>query len=191
MARRKEGIDVRPAPGDLRLVQAFVNTHDLEAKTDRLASPQALADWLTLHGLMAAGTRLEAADVARTARLREGLRSMLGAGVAAGSQAAKALDDAMSTVWLRPRAGGGRELILEPAARGLDGALGRLTAIVAAAQQDGSWLLLKVCANPTCRAVFYDYSTNHSGRWCRSRCGSRISTAAHRRRRRRAGLKAW
>ncbi|MGH7985649.1 MAG: CGNR zinc finger domain-containing protein [Candidatus Binataceae bacterium] len=27
------------------------------------------------------------------------------------------------------------------------------------------------CANPACRAFFYDTSKNHNGRWCSRRCG--------------------
>ena len=37
--------DLKQAPGDLRLVQALVNTRDLTEGTDELKSPQALSDW--------------------------------------------------------------------------------------------------------------------------------------------------
>ena len=191
MARRKDGIDARPAPGDLRIVQAFVNTRDLATGSDRLKSLQGLDHWLAAQGLTAAGTSLEPADVERAAALREGLRTWIAGGATAGDAAAQALDQAMSAALLRPRVGAGGELAFEPAAGGLDEAFGRLLAIVAAAQRDGSWRHLKVCAGATCRAVFFDYSNNHSGRWCRPRCGSRVSTAALRRRQRRAGLKVW
>ncbi len=191
MIKRKDGIDVRPAPGDLRIVQAFVNTADLETGTDLLAGPQALADWLAAQGLAAAGTPFGPADVARAARMRDGLRTLIAGGAAPGSKAAAGLEEAMAGALLQPRFGPGRELLLVPAADGLDGAIARMMAIVAAAQLDGTWRLLKACASPTCRAAFYDYSTNHSGRWCRARCGGRLATAAHRARRRRAGLKPW
>ncbi len=41
--------ELRPAPGELRLVQAFVNSADLEAGTDELSSLGGLADWLERH----------------------------------------------------------------------------------------------------------------------------------------------
>ena len=45
--------DLALAPGDLGIVQAFVNTRDLEHRTDELKSPQALADWLERRRLLA------------------------------------------------------------------------------------------------------------------------------------------
>ncbi len=41
--------EVRPtvAPGDLSLVQAFVNTVDRKVDNDELASPESLAAWLS------------------------------------------------------------------------------------------------------------------------------------------------
>jgi predicted RNA-binding Zn ribbon-like protein len=68
-----------------------------------------------------------------------------------------------------------------PAARGVDGALGRLLAIVAAAQADETWVRLKACPWQTCRWAFYDHSKNRSGRWCRMEvCGNRAKAAAFR-----------
>ena len=61
MARRKEpwgdavgdvpwAAVLPPAPGDLRIVQAFVNTADLPTRTDELASLTGLQDWLKRWG---------------------------------------------------------------------------------------------------------------------------------------------
>ena len=62
---------------------------------------------------------------------------------------------------------------LVPARGGVNGALARLLAIVAAASADGSWRRLKACADPTCRWAFYDHSRNRSGRWCSmATCGN-------------------
>ena len=40
------------APGELRVLQAFVNTLDIEQSADELTSEQALADWLTSAHLL-------------------------------------------------------------------------------------------------------------------------------------------
>jgi predicted RNA-binding Zn ribbon-like protein len=45
---------IGPAPGRLELVRAFVNTLDVEAGTDDLSSPEALAAWFAGHGLTGA-----------------------------------------------------------------------------------------------------------------------------------------
>ena len=80
------------------------------------------------------------------------------------------------------RAGGSA---LEPAAVGVDGALGRLVAIVHGAVANGTWAHLKACERGRCRWAFYDHSKNHSGRWCdMDVCGAKEKSArAYRRRR--------
>jgi len=66
---------------------------------------------------------------------------------------------------------------------GVDGALARLLGIVMTAMVDGTWTQLKVCQNPGCERIFYDYSKNHSGRWCSmAKCGNRLNARAYRRR---------
>ena len=50
---------------------------------------------------------------------------------------------------------------------------------------DGSFEHLKLCADETCRSVFYDRSKNHSGRWCSmATCGNRAKVRAWRDRQR-------
>ncbi len=52
----------------------------------------------------------------------------------------------------------------------------------------GDVALVKRCANPVCRAFFYDTSKNHTRRWCSTTgCGNRMRVAAHYRRRRAVG----
>ncbi len=189
MRRKLKGVkDLTPAPGELRLVQAFVNTVDREAGTDELATPRALADWLARHGLLAPGTELDAADRQRARAVREGWRSLLAGSMT--EESAEALDQATAAALLRARHGVDGVVRLEPAVAGLDAALGRLLVIVSRAQNDPGWQRLKVCASPSCRAIFYDRSPNHSARWCRPRCGNRASSKASKKRRRRAERQA-
>jgi predicted RNA-binding Zn ribbon-like protein len=74
---------------------------------------------------------------------------------------------------------------VEPAAQaaGVDGALGRLLAIVARAQADGTWDRLKVCPSETCQWAFYDRSRNRSAVWCDMKvCGNRAKVRSFRNR---------
>jgi predicted RNA-binding Zn ribbon-like protein len=74
---------------------------------------------------------------------------------------------------------------LEPLAGGVDGALGRLLARVAAAQDDGTWARLKVCPADDCQVAFYDTSRNRSAVWCdMAVCGNRQKVRSFRERRR-------
>lgn len=47
-----------PAPGDLRIVQDFLNTVHLKEGTDELAQPRGLSDWLARHGLLGGAANL-------------------------------------------------------------------------------------------------------------------------------------
>jgi hypothetical protein len=69
--------DIRPAPGDLALAHALVNTYEIPTKTDRLASPQEVERWLADLGLAAGGTKVSMEDRARLLTVRRGLRALV------------------------------------------------------------------------------------------------------------------
>ncbi len=181
--------ELRPAPGELRLMQDFLNSADFEAATDDLASLGGLASWLERHMLLPPDPEPEPVDVGRASDCRESLRAMLAAGETANRELCAAVDRAMVSALLGPRFEAGGILQFQPAAAGLGGALGRLLAIIAAAQRDGLWSRLKICASGTCRAAFYDYSNNHNRLWCLPRCGGRIRGRIYRQRRKHLGLR--
>ena len=59
--------------------QAFLNTLRLKPRSDELAGPRALSNWLSRHGLLPAGFALDPDDVARARDARAGLRALLAA----------------------------------------------------------------------------------------------------------------
>jgi predicted RNA-binding Zn ribbon-like protein len=81
----------------------------------------------------------------------------------------------------------GADPALEPETGGVDGALGRLMAIVAGAVEQGDWPRLKACHRDVCYWAFYDQSKNRSGRWCKMETCGNIEKARAFRERRRAG----
>jgi predicted RNA-binding Zn ribbon-like protein len=173
------------APGTLELVRSFVNTLDVEDGTDELADPASLASWLNAHGLMR-GRAATTAELERARRVREALRSLLLAnnGLSERKEAEAVLDRAArrARLGVRFRASGGR---LESPAGGVDGALGRLLGVVAAAMLDDSWSRLKACRADDCRWAFYDHARNRSRTWCSMAvCGNRAKARAYRSRRR-------
>ncbi|MEY2513924.1 MAG: hypothetical protein QOJ89_1282 [bacterium] len=129
--------------------------------------------------------RASAGDLRRSIELREALRAQLRAhhGDPLDPQAASVLDAAAQRARLTLRFTGDERTALEPAAGGVDGALGRLLAIVKDAIDDGTWSRLKVCAAETCQWAFYDESRNRSGTWCDMRvCGNRAKVRGFRER---------
>jgi len=182
-----------PAPGALETVRGFVNTRDVDEDVEELATPAALATWLFEHGLTGDGgaePAATAADLRRAVELREALRAHLLAhhGEPLADGAAATLDAAARRARLGMRFTGPDETALEPDATGVDGALGRLLAIVARAIEDGSWKRLKVCPAETCQWAFYDTSRNRSAVWCDMRvCGNRAKVREFRERTRAGG----
>ena len=178
---------LQPAPGDLRLVQSFLNTFDLRAGTEAWENPAALAQWAVGEGLLPVGTELSEADLQRTIDVREGLRAALAGG--RKKSHLQALDNATTEAVLRVRFEPGGAFRLEPVASGIDGFLGRLWVSIAAAQVEGVWQRFKVCASAECRAAFYDLAPNRSAKWCRPGCGDLLRLRALRKRRLYAGLR--
>jgi len=177
-----------PAPGSLETVRAFVNTLDIDDAVESLTGPAELAQWLAEQGLAGEGAkklRATPADVRRAIELREALRAHLLAhhDQPLPADAAATLDAAARRARLTLRFTGVDETTLEPAASGVDGALGRLLAIVAQAIEDGTWQRLKVCPADTCQWAFYDASRNRSAVWCDMRvCGNRAKVRGFRER---------
>lgn len=177
----------KTAPGELSLVQRLVNSVDLLTGEDELTSPQALRDWLAGRGLMDSGERVTAADLRRAVDVREGLRALLleNSGLPPDTERVRRLDAAVARAGLRMRFHPGAEPALEPDTGGVNGALGRLMAIVAGAVEDGAWTRLKACHRDPCFWAFYDHSKNRSGRWCKMEiCGNVEKARAFRERHR-------
>jgi predicted RNA-binding Zn ribbon-like protein len=177
--------DRTPAPGALRPIQAFVNTLDIENGIEELSSPAGLAAALVRAGLAAPGLRPTEADLRAALDVREALRALLLAnnGVRVEAESLAPLERAARAGQLAARFSpdGGAELVAE--APGVDGALGRLVALVLAARADGSLARLKACRRDVCHWVFYDRSRNRASHWCAmSVCGNRTKTKAYRRR---------
>ena len=171
------------APGDLELVRDFVNTLDILPGTDEFEDPAGLALWLADHRLVPSSPYLTNEDLARARRLREALLSFLmaNAGLPLDPGAAAAFDDAAGPARLRTTADEGWLELLPSDEEGLDHAIGRLVSIVFAAQQDGTWSRLKVCAE--CHWALYDHTKNYSAAWCGSQCGARVRSRRYRQRR--------
>jgi predicted RNA-binding Zn ribbon-like protein len=175
------------APGQLGVVQAFVNTVELlEESREEIGTPEALGAWLGERGLLDGGP-VTPADQAAAVELREALRHLLLAnnGAPFHQSDLAVLDRVSADSGLRPRFVAEDAVALEPAAGGVPGALGRLVAAVAAAMGEGTWRRLKACADPACQWAFYDASKNWSRHWCSMEvCGNRAKARQFRQRRR-------
>jgi predicted RNA-binding Zn ribbon-like protein len=154
------------APGDLEIVRRFVNTRDLELRTDALATPADLDGFLGVTG----STR---SDLARAVDFREALRALLLANTTGEPPPPDALD-AVSAVGPLP----------VERLRLTGNGLARLLAIVVTAQADGTWARMKACPGTDCQWALYDHTRSRTRRWCAgAKCGARTRSRAYRARR--------
>ncbi len=179
----------RPAPGDLELVQTFLNSRwDLTSSNEEeLASPDAVSRWLVEHGLCDRGQALTESDRRRVLAVREGLREMLfvNNGAVEDPEVVARLNRALRAPRIYVQLGVAVTPEFKPQPRDLDGALALIATIVALSQLDGSWSRMKACRGRDCGWAFYDHSRNQASSWCAmSVCGSRAKVRAYRTRRR-------
>src|SRR5262245_2534483 len=167
------------APGELALVQAFINTSYGQGQHAHraLATPLDQRSWLHDRGLLAADAPVTDGDLRRAVALREGLRALLQAHTHRGAPAMTTLEHLNGLAGDAPLVARFREdgtAGLVPDIGGVDGAFARLLSIAVRAMIDGSWRRLKACSNPPCARVFYDRAKNASGKWCpMATCGNR------------------
>src|SRR5215831_4269854 len=169
---------IGPAPGDLEIVQRFVNTLDIESGTDELDSPAGLGHWLAGSGLM---TPQAPGGPARPAVLSSHVPG--GPDGPRARAAAAGLRKAAGTLRVRIEVRDDGRVAPVPAGAGATAALTRILLIVAEADRAGTWPRLKACSAGDCQWVFYDRSPTRSGCWCSMRiCGSRAKSRAYCRR---------
>ncbi|MET9369728.1 CGNR zinc finger domain-containing protein [Streptomyces griseoflavus] len=157
-------------PGRLALVQALVNTVDLETGVDALDTPEGRAPF----GLTE--------DTAGSAReLRESLRATLLAHAGhPPHRAVTPLGDLLAraplVVTVDPADG---SAALAPVDEGP--LLSRIAAAVAEGVTAGTWSRLKACEAVTCHWAYYDRSPAGRGRWCSMQvCGARAKMRRYR-----------
>jgi predicted RNA-binding Zn ribbon-like protein len=162
----------------------LVNTIDMEIGQDRLADRDDARAWLVDNGLLPPRAEPTAADLELLRTVREALRTMLvhNAGGPPPNKTALAV--------LRTIADGGHaradlspngEIRLVADGDSLRERLVDVLLIIRDAQRDGTWALLKACANDECQWAFYDKSRNHRGAWCdMATCGNMLKNRAFR-----------
>ncbi len=176
-------VGAKPAPGRLKTVQAFLNTANPKTGRDDLKTSAALKAWLTGHELLAPSATVGDADVRQAGAVRDALYRLLEARQSGASDrdAAEVLNRSARSAQMSVCFGEEGRARIEPLAPAVDGALGKLIAIVVDAMTDGTWERLRVCRGDDCAWAFYDRSKNRSGAWCDiSDCGNIAKARSYR-----------
>jgi predicted RNA-binding Zn ribbon-like protein len=181
------------APPPLLLVQAFVNTLDLEEQTDMLAHPDEARAWLADAGLRDPEEPGFATDPQLARDVRESLRAMIArntGGPPLTEAELRPLEQVTSeySPRLRVAADGEVRFGTREASPCLSDGLAGLVLAVRDAQAAGSWDRMRLCGNADCRWAFYDRSHSRQGAWCNmASCGNRLKNRNLRARRAQSG----
>jgi len=181
----QEGCERAPAPGRLGLLQAFVNTNNLNTGRDLLSDPAVLAAWATANALLSRHSEVTQEGWLLAIELREALRDLLAGnnGRRVDPRSIAVFNRCARRVGLRVVADREGRLDLGPMRDDFDAALGQLLSVAVMARGTGTWSRLKACREEHCRWVFYDRSKNRSATWCTmTTCGSRAKARAYRQR---------
>jgi predicted RNA-binding Zn ribbon-like protein len=177
-----------PAPGNLELLQRFTNLHVHRADELTTDPPtEVIREFLVERDLLTPNERFTEKDRETFLALRDAIRGLIEADDDAliATEDAEVIDRIGLAAGLHPHFHAAHAPTLEPKGKGVAAAFGAVVAIAFVSAFDGSFDHLKLCASQTCRAVFYDRSKNHSGRWCSmSTCGNRNKVKAWRERQR-------
>lgn len=172
------------APGQLGLVQSFVNSVNVEFGPDRFGTVDGLALWLSRHKLLDNPAEIGESERNEAVALREALRGLLreNTGADPDPAARRAVNEVAARCPLMLEySGTGDRMSWRPAVPGTRGAFAQILAAMVETQADGSWTRLKACAEHRCEWVFYDRSRNRSSRWCSMAvCGSRAKMQSYR-----------
>ncbi len=168
------------ARGDLKVVQDFVNSVEIDKTADPLGPDDDLPQWCERTGLCPEADQATLADLRH---FREALRAVLEANAGDGEPAERwrALEPYVArtgySMYLTPAG----LPALRPRGSGADAAIAAVLAVIYNAIGDGTWPRLKACRKESCRWAFYDESKNGSGAWCSMRvCGNRAKAQRRR-----------
>lgn len=182
------GAEAKPAPMPLLLVQALLNTRDLEEGSDLLSDTGPAKAWLVDAGLIGRDDAVTAAELEMARTVRESIRGLverIGSPDGGGADLGPLRDLADTHRAQLTVADGGALALQNPRRDDLGDGLFELLLIIRRAQEDGTWSRLRVCANPDCGWAFYDRSRNQQGNWCdMAVCGNRLKNRQLRARRR-------
>jgi predicted RNA-binding Zn ribbon-like protein len=173
----------------------FLNTAELEngALVDRLQTIDQAVQWFAERDLIHdESLHPSDADLERVRSVRDALREVADAVVTERTPSAESLDRVNRAIRLRAVT----ELVAEPDGCGIghrhvgdpiDDALARITGPLIQELAGGNPERVRICANDTCRWLFYDESRAGRRRWCdMATCGNRAKAARHRARQRSA-----
>lgn len=172
MPENKRPIGLRvgspPAPGDLALLEGFLNTWSGELDIEDFQTAQTTDEWLR-HADLWTGAKVTSKQHREILQFRDALRAWV-----LDNENHRPLNELLSGAAFQVEFGSEGEIQFRPISGSSLTVLSGLTKVIFDSQCDGTWDRFKCCELPTCGWAFYDSTRSRTKRWCSMKtCGSR------------------
>lgn len=158
-----------PAPDNLFLLEAFLNTWSDELGIEDLDSAKSTEAWLKGAGLWSGSKHLTKEQHQKIVAFRNSLRTWI---LDAGASAP--LNHTTSKVTFHAQFMEGGDIRFSPTGDVYQQFVGTLIQLISSSQHNGTWARFKCCELQTCGWAFYDSTRSRTRRWCSMKtCGSR------------------
>jgi len=156
------------APGDLALLEGFLNTWSGELSIEDFGTVSDTEKWLRQFGLWMGSKKLTATHREKIIQFRECLRAWI-----LDNSSTQPLAASLSDVVFHAEIDEGM-LSFKAVGDPYQFLVGSLAKAISASQNAGTWDRFKCCELPTCGWAFYDSTRSRTKRWCSMKtCGSR------------------
>ena len=183
MAKSETQLQLRtgtpPAPGNLALLEGFLNTWSGELGIEDFGTANATEGWLRQFGLWSKNRKLTSDQHKKIILFRQALRVWI-----LDESASDPINASLSDVIFRAEVNHG-ELNFQPEGGPFSFLVGSLANVISNSQQNSTWDRFKCCELPSCGWAFYDSTRSRTKRWCSMKtCGSRHKAREYYKRRR-------
>ncbi len=158
-----------PAPGNLVLLEGFLNTSHSEMGFDDFGTTDSTESWLRGVGLWTESKKITMAQAQKIIDFRSDLRLWI-----LEKDHIQPLNHLATAITFQAEFNSEGDIQFVPTGDACDRVLGALIGMVSQSQQGGTWSRFKCCELPTCGWAYYDSTRSRTKRWCSMKtCGSR------------------
>lgn len=164
-----------PAPGNLILLEGFLNTWTGELGIEDFNTTSSTEAWLRSVDLWTSSKKITAEQTQKIIQFRSDLRAWI-----LDQECYQPLNTLLSQVHFQAEFNANGEVQFRPTGDACDKVLGALIEIILESQKNKTWDRMKCCALPSCGWAFYDSTRSRTKRWCSMKtCGSRHKSREH------------
>lgn len=158
-----------PAPGNLVLVEGFLNTYAGEFGVEEFATSEGTEAWLKSVNLWTGTKKLSASQAQKIIGFRDALRMWI-----LDRETNHPINELVQAIPFHVAFDSQGEIGFRWKGDAGDQVLGSLIEVILQSQKDGTWGRFKCCELPTCGSAYYDSTRSRTKRWCSMKtCGSR------------------